>query len=153
MYLKVLWERGHSNLFKVENDAVVFNCFQTVTSIPVGGFYCHGDQVLITNVHRVDEETTEWNATVPFGEVALLNWLDQWNVQIISTPFGPLEISSEWIGGGDSCYQGYAITPFGEELHLEKPDDSVFVSIKQAWENAGDFFVGDTYKEVWFKSE
>ncbi len=120
-FVQVLWERGHSGLWRFDSErkGIIFSCWETVTSMPVGGFDAYGEGVEVGETSDIDEYTQKWEVFVPFGTTCYLHWLGQWDVVVISTYHGPLEIASEWIGGGDSCYQAFATLPNGETLEIE----------------------------------
>ena len=113
-FLQILWERGLGGLSEIDftRKGIVFNCFSLYTTVKISGFEVYGHPS--ENIKADDEDTKKWDVFVPFGKVAELEWYGQWNVGIISTPYGPLEIFSEWLGGGDSCYNAVYSLPDGE---------------------------------------
>jgi hypothetical protein len=151
MKLKKLWERGHSGLYTIDNDrgGIVFHCWETVTSMPIGGFDASEiNNQKKENVVQQDEDTTTWDVFVPFWSCAWLHWLNQWDVAVFCTPYGPFEVVSEWTGGGSDCYRAGATLPTGEVI--ESDDESTFsgASVAVAWEQAWanqEIGLGDEY--------
>lgn len=139
MFLEELWERGLSNLYRIDKDkgGIFFNCFDVATSIQIAGFDANGASAVKGKITSEDENTSSWEVFVPFGKTCTLHWFQQWNVAVLCTETGALEIASEWIGGGDLCRSSGCVLPNGETITVS-PDDKEphvnFDEVCRQWE-------------------
>ena len=140
--LEVLDPRGGSPFWTIESDGIRFYCSEGTTSMPVYGLYVDSKGESKENETQEDDgdfsTTKTWELFVPFGKTAEIYWLNQHVVTVLCTVKGPLEIVSEWIGGGDECYNAYGILPNGDEVtvegNLEPNIDANFIS--DQWEES-----------------
>lgn len=115
LLLKTLDGRGQlaSELVTRTKKGYVFHCWEQASSVITGGFYATGEK---TNTQFQTQGVETWDVFVPFGKTVTLEWYNQYVVTVICTVYGILEIASEWVGGGDSCYYAEGIFPSGQEI-------------------------------------
>lgn len=137
MFIPLLDPRGHSstNLWYIdsEREGITFNCFEVYTSMPVGGFYAEGEGTEEGTKEARTEQLTTWEVFVPFGTTAFLHWFDQHDVVIIATPYGPLEVASEYLKGAGECY---VTMPDGTEQVFGAKEPLSFPAVAAHWEAA-----------------
>ena len=147
MKLQKLWYRGHSPFLQIEESGIRFFCFETCTTMPVAGLYVSGEKENETT----EDETKSWEVFIPFGKSATIGWLHQWVVTVICTPYGALETSWEWVGGGAACYAAFAIFPDGTEMTIEGDSEpQLNTESLKVWEEKSLRF-GETFVEVSIK--
>ncbi len=158
-YLQVLWERGLSGLWEKGNYGLIFHCYSHSTSVVLSQFFVYGKDLKATNETTEEEDhwrIDRWDIIAPYGSVLELSFSD-WNVGVIVTPFGPMEIWSEWLGGGDSCYQGYGIYPSGREINSTdfKTFPATIKKVAKKWKEGAlqQLTYGDIYLRMWKKEE
>ena len=133
-FIQILWERGLGGLYEIDfnRKGIVFNCFEVYTTVKISGFECYRHPS--ENINIVDDDTKQWEVFVPFGETAELEWYGQWNVGIVSTPYGPLEIYSEWLGGGKNNYRAVYTMPDGYREEIEENESHLLTdNVLAAW--------------------
>lgn len=108
-FLNVLQSRGLCDLFTQVKGGCYFHCHHLFSAWFSG---CE-QEIVVTG--PVSNPEGLCKVFAPHGKVVTLSFRD-WEVLVIVTPWGPLEIYTLWTGGGQENLQGQFTLPHGDKV-------------------------------------